>query len=106
MVRDRRADRRVRMSWLPAVAGSLGALGLMVSVYAHFAPGITTRAAHALAVATHLKNPAAGAVLLAHVAPLLAARVCGLLVAGAVLMGVALKRARAAQVCAMALFAV
>src|SRR6266568_922496 len=60
MLRALPPDRLFRISWLPAVAGGLGALGLMVSVYAHFAPGITTRAAHALAVATHLKDPAAG----------------------------------------------
>jgi prepilin-type N-terminal cleavage/methylation domain-containing protein len=91
-------DRRI-----PVLVGSLAAIAFAVSVGALVLPAAVTRVAHALAVATHLKDPAAGAAFLARVAPPLAVRACGLLMAGCILMAVAAGRGRAARGAAIAL---
>jgi prepilin-type N-terminal cleavage/methylation domain-containing protein len=67
-----------------AVAVILGAAGLLIGVYAVLSPPASTRAAHALAVSTHLNDPAAGAEFLARVAPPLLMRASVLLLAGGI----------------------
>jgi hypothetical protein len=91
------------IAWLPPSAGSLATVGLLISIAALFAPDAVFRASHALAVATHLKDPEAGAAFLSRIAPPLALRASGLLLAGCVLMAIAAGRGRAARGAALAL---
>jgi prepilin-type N-terminal cleavage/methylation domain-containing protein len=76
----------------PTIAGLIGAAGLIVSFYLTFEPAVALAAARTLASVMHLKDPAAGAVFLARVAPPLAVRACALLLAGAVLVSMAPRR--------------
>ncbi len=90
---------------VPAIAGIAGAAGLLVSGWVLFTPGVALDVARALAAATHLKDPTAGAVFLARVAPPLAVRACALLLAGGLLVTLAPRRRAAvpllfAAVCA------
>lgn len=64
------------------VAAIVGAAGLATAVVFIASPSTMTRAAYALAVSTHLKDPAAGAAFLARDAPALLARAAVLLLAG------------------------
>ena len=68
----------------PVLAGILGAAGVIVGAYSMLSPAVSTRASHALAVATYLKEPDAGAEFLARVAPPLVMRASALLLAGGV----------------------
>ena len=86
------------MLWPPAV---LAVLGLLVTLLALASPVAWLNATHSLAVVTHLKDPAAGAAFLARTAPPLAARFCGLLLAGCFLAAAAARR----QAVSWALFA-
>lgn len=86
------------MLWPPAV---LALLGLFATVLALASPDAWLNATHALAVNTHLKDPAAGAAFLARTAPPLAARFCGLLLAGCILAAAVPRR----QALSWALFA-
>jgi hypothetical protein len=61
-------------------------------VLALASPEAWLNATHSLAVSTHLKDPVAGAAFLARTAPPLAARFCGLLLAGCVLTAAATRR--------------
>lgn len=70
------------MLWPPAV---LAVLGLMAILLALASPDAWLNATHSIAVSTHLKDPDAGAAFLARTAPPLAARFCGLLLAGCIL---------------------
>ena len=77
------------MLWPPAV---LGLLGLLATLLALASPDAWLNATHSLAVGTHLKDPAAGAAFLARTAPPLAARFCGLLLAGCLLAAAVARR--------------
>jgi prepilin-type N-terminal cleavage/methylation domain-containing protein len=99
-LRDPRARSRV-----PAVAGSLAAIGMLLSIVALTDAPMVLRIGRDLAAATHLKDPDAGAAFLARVAPPLAARACALLMAGAAVMAVAFGRARASRAAAIVLYA-
>ena len=77
---------------VPTMAGIIGAVGLIASSCLLFEPAVTLAAARTLATVTHLKDPGAGAVFLARVAPPLAVRAFALLLAGAVLVGMAARR--------------
>jgi prepilin-type N-terminal cleavage/methylation domain-containing protein len=92
------------LSWLPPLGGrvaTVAGIGLLLSLALFLVPDLAYRGAHAFAVGTHLKDPAAGAEFLARVAPLLLARGLGLLLAGALLVAVAAR----ARLAATALFA-
>jgi hypothetical protein len=91
------------IAWLLPSVGSIAAAGLLVSIAAMFAPDAVLRASHALAVATHLKDPQAGAAFLSRIAPALALRAAGLLLAGCVLIAIAGGRGGAARGAAIAL---
>jgi hypothetical protein len=75
--------------WLPAITG---AAMLAVTVALMAMPDRLLAAAHALASATHLKDAAAGAEFLARVAPPLALRAGGMLLAAALLTALARRR--------------
>lgn len=77
------------MFWPPAV---LALLGLLATLLALASPDAWLNATHSLAVSTHLKDPEAGAAFLARTAPPLAARFCGLLLAGCILAAAAVRR--------------
>jgi hypothetical protein len=62
---------------------------ILFALTALWVPDLGLRAARWLAVATHLKDPAAGAAFLARVAPPLAIRASALLLAGAMLVALA-----------------
>jgi prepilin-type N-terminal cleavage/methylation domain-containing protein len=99
-----------RLSWLTVFCGSVGALGLALAVAALIVPDTVLRAAHWFALSAHLKDPAAGGVYLARVAPPLLARASALLLAGCVLMAVGARTRRAVAalfvlMCADLLFA-
>jgi hypothetical protein len=85
------------MVWLPALAGSLT---LLVTLALMAAPGTLRDGAYSLAIATHLKEPAAGAEALARTAPPLALRAGAMLVAAALLAGLARRRPYAVWVLA------
>jgi len=70
------------MLWPPAV---LAGVGLFAILLALASPDAWLNATRSMAMSTHLKDPAAGAAFLARSAPPLAARFCGLLLAGCVL---------------------
>ena len=75
--------------WLPAAAGIatvLATLGLLAM------PGVLSGAAHALAVATHVKAPEDAAAFLVRTAPPLALRGGGMLLAAALLTAFARRR--------------
>ena len=91
------------IAWLPPSGGSIAAVGLLISIAALFVPDAVFRASHALAVATHLRDPEAGAAFLSRIAPALALRAAALLLAGCVLMAIAGGRGRAARGAAIAL---
>jgi prepilin-type N-terminal cleavage/methylation domain-containing protein len=69
--------------WLPAAAG---ALIVAVTLALIALPATLTRISDALAIATHLKDPSAGAEAFARLAPPLALRAGGMLLAAAVLV--------------------
>jgi prepilin-type N-terminal cleavage/methylation domain-containing protein len=80
------------LSWLPPVGGRLAAVagvGLLLSLALRATPDLVSRGARAFAVSAHLKDPAAGAVFVARVAPSLLARAFGLLLVGCLLVAVA-----------------
>jgi prepilin-type N-terminal cleavage/methylation domain-containing protein len=91
------ADRRsLAGGWLGGRIGATAGVGLLVSLALLFMPDLVSRGARALAVSTHLKDPAAGAVFLARVGPSLLARGLGLLLAGSVLIAAAARTRLAA----------
>jgi prepilin-type N-terminal cleavage/methylation domain-containing protein len=75
--------------WLPAAAGSL-ILAITLPLMAM--PAWLNGRTYALAVVTHLKDPAAGAEFLARSAPPLALRTGGMLIAAALLTALARRR--------------
>jgi len=84
-----RRTSRIPAIWLPAIAGGVllaATLSLMLR------PAALQAGAQALAVVTHLKDPAAGAEFLARVAPPLALRAGGMLIAAALLAALARQR--------------
>jgi prepilin-type N-terminal cleavage/methylation domain-containing protein len=89
----------------PAIAAVLGAAGLIVGVYAILSPHATARVSHAFALATQLKDPAAGGVFLARVAPPLVMRASGLLLAGGILVMLTSRHRRVMVLVAAALCA-
>jgi membrane protein YfhO len=86
------SDEPNQVSWLPPLGGRialLAGIGLVLALSLSAVPDLVSRGAYALAAATHLKDPAAGAAFLAGSAPPLIARAFGLLLAGALLIAVA-----------------
>jgi prepilin-type N-terminal cleavage/methylation domain-containing protein len=77
---------RLSVGRFAALTAVLASLGLVVAVASLAMPVPVARAAYALATSSHLKDPAAGAAFLAGVAPPIAIRVFGLLLAGALLL--------------------
>jgi prepilin-type N-terminal cleavage/methylation domain-containing protein len=78
-----------RIHMLATWIGVAAAIALLGSVALLFMPAMASRAAHALAVDGHLKDPAAGAVFLARVGPPLVVRLFALLLAGCGLLLIA-----------------
>jgi prepilin-type N-terminal cleavage/methylation domain-containing protein len=95
LARRRLGSGETRLSWLTVFGGSLAALGLVLSLATLFMPDTVLRAAHWFALSAHLKDPAAGGVFLARVAPPLLARACALLLAGCVLIAAGARTRRA-----------
>jgi len=87
---------------VPAAAAIVGGAGLIIVGAVAIRPAAVVMVSRALAVAAHLKNPDAGALFLARVAPPLAFRASALLLAGGLLTAL-VARGRAA---AWLLFAV
>jgi len=98
-------DMSRRRHGVAVTAGIVGAAGGIVGICAMVLPDVTTRAAYALAVSTHLKTPAAAAAFLARVAPPLIVRASALLLAGGVLVAVAARHRMATALLAAALCA-
>jgi len=76
---------------VPVLVGIAGGAASIAAVYAMLSPDAANRASHALAVATHLKDPAAGTAFLARVAPPLMIRASALALAGGVLVVLAVR---------------
>jgi hypothetical protein len=87
------------------ITGIVGVAGGIAGICAMFLPDLSTRASYALAVSTHLKDPAAGAAFLARVAPPLIVRASGLLLAGGVLVAAAARHRIATALLSAALCA-
>jgi len=81
-----------RIHMLATWIGVAAAVALLGSIALLFMPAMASRAAHALAVDGHLRDPAAGAVFLARVGPPLVVRLFGLLFAGCLLLMLARRR--------------
>ena len=88
-----------------AIAAGFAAVGLLVSLALLLMPDLVSRVARALSESAHLKDPAAGAVFLARVAPPLVARGFGLLLAGCLFIAVAPRTGLAAPALFLALVA-
>ena len=88
-----------------AIAAGIAAVGLLASLALLLMPDLVARVARALSESAHLKDPAAGAVFLARVAPPLVARGFGLLLAGCLFIAVAPRTGLAAPALFLALVA-
>ena len=88
-----------------AIAAGIGAVGLLVSLAFLLMPDLASRGARALSDGAHLKDPAAGAVFLARVAPPLVARGFALLLVGCLFIAVAPRTGLAAPALFLALVA-
>jgi prepilin-type N-terminal cleavage/methylation domain-containing protein len=86
-----------------AATAGIAAVGLLVSLALLLMPDLVSRVTRVLSESAHLKDPAAGAVFLARVAPPLLARGSGLLLAGCLFMAVAPRTGLAAPAMFLAL---
>ena len=80
---------RLATEWVPGLAGG-GVVAITVALIAR--PAVLQTWSQALAIATRLKNPAAGAAVFARIAPPLALRAGAMLLAGALLAALSRRR--------------